>query len=139
MSAGARRRGRPQRIQPLDVVAPAGWRACPTCPPEENVWPESAFRQWEQAGAGARPLTPICGACLFERYPKVHRACATCGGRIAYHPARAHVQFPQCRGCAGIPVCTRCKRPRGELDMVGDVCLPCYRWLHPTQAIEVAA
>jgi hypothetical protein len=35
--------------------------------------------------------------------------------------------------------CARCRRPRGELEAVGDVCLACYLWLQPTPAAEVAA
>jgi len=129
--------GRPLRIHPLEISTPAGWCACPTCPADENVWPEAAFEAWASAGA-ARPKTPICAACLFERYPRVHRACATCCGRMYYHPARARVEFPQCMACrkSRIPTCTRCRRPSDELPMVGEVCLPCFRVVAPAEVPE---
>lgn len=94
----------------LFASAPAGYGVCHTCPDKDNVWELEAFAHWHRAGEGRRPRVPCCNACLLERYPRVHRACATCGNLMAFHPARAHVTHPQCGDCrrSGAPHCARC-------------------------------
>ena len=42
----------------LPALATCGWRTCPQCPPDDNVWPETCF--WKK--------TASCKACYTERY-----------------------------------------------------------------------
>lgn len=134
MSGGAvrpRRRKKADRrvILPVPIRTAPGWQACPTCPPDDNVWPESAFRAWGQVRDGSRPKTPICGACIFDRYPKVYRPCATCGGPMHAGGGRMqHVEHPQCYSCrrSDEPTCARCKETTAGRQVVGEHCLGCH-------------
>lgn len=104
-AALARNRPRDPIGRPRD---PIGWRTCPRCPPEDNLWPVEAFDAWRAANNG-KPAAPCCAACLFAGYPRVYRPCVTCGGVMAYHPKRAHIERGQCMKCKPLPTCTRCK------------------------------
>lgn len=99
---------------------PTGWRTCPRCPPEDNLWPVEAFDAWRAANNG-KPAEPCCAACLFAGYPRVYRPCVTCGGVMGYHPRRAHIERGQCMKCKPLPTCTRCKadlRGRATIELV---------------------
>jgi len=139
-------------------VRASSWRVCPTCPPDDNRWPEAEFSEWTRhtARGYAMRKTPICNACLFERYPRVFRPCRTCGCSMSFRPDRDHNPFPQCNRCERErTACRRCRDDLTHRASVDGYCLSCVRigvaaapgrdslaavWTRTTRArLEVAA
>ena len=81
-----------------------------------------------------RPKVSICAAIssmIFASYPRVYRACLTCGramhrrsrksGRTGYEPGRCR----HCRETVEV-ICVSCFAPAKDLSMVGHECLACW-------------
>ena len=103
-----------------------GWRVCPTCPTDDNVWPVESFGAWERAARG-KPIRPICDACLFSRYPRSYMSCSTCGGLMFFRPDRKQHPHPQCRRCVGlaVPACMNCRASLEGRSSIGGLCPGC--------------
>ena len=124
------------------MVPATGWLVCPGCPAEDNLWPVESFAAWQRATRTGRPKQPICDACLFARYPRVYRSCATCGGLMYFHSKQSLNSHPQCKRCQNSdqPTCARCKEALAGRATIGDVHVGCFLLTESTsQTVEATA
>lgn len=116
-----------------------GWQRCPTCPPEDNLWPPSAFAAFEIVRRRGFRVTPICNACVFERYPRTFRACAGCGGLMDRERGISG-SGRRCHRCSrgGVRACERCGEPIAGAE-IGGRHVGCYLASTHSSKVELLA
>lgn len=79
------------------IPAKDAWVICSFCPPDDNVWPGSAF---SHSSGSHRHKTRICNACWQERYRRAIRNCVVCGYRsTGWARKDRNLDGYQCRKC----------------------------------------
>jgi hypothetical protein len=72
------------------------WQQCPTCEPEDNLWPRDSFTL-----CGNAYSPPICNGCWSDRYQRVTGKCESCGLRMRVWRSRKRAEAPLLhRDCA---------------------------------------